>query len=321
MGPDRTLILARECLTEDAFWRMDAWADTPPERRGIALATSKGSFLSLLRAEPPPMHECAPDAIAREFARDLDARGPVQARVAACATGAHNLIAACEWVAWDVADVVLAGSAEAALHPLYFASFAGLGLLTSEGCRPYDERRDGFAVGEGAALFLVMRARTARDRGLRVLARVPGWATASEAWAMTGMEPSGECIEKCARRAFRMAEKSPPEMDLIQTHGTATTSNDTAEINFIRRMETHAPVCSLKGAMGHLMGSAAGVEIAACVAALAHGFVPGTVGCETPAAPDVRVQLLAENRAPELILKMSAGFGGQIAAVVLERGS
>jgi len=318
-GPDRTLVLAQDCLVEDDYWSLAPWNDTAPERRGVAVATSKGAFLSFLRADPPPMHEAAPDAVARALARELVARGPIQARVAACATGAMNLIAACDWVASGTADIVLAGSAEAALHPLYFASFAGLGLLTTQGCRPYDSRRDGFAIGEGAALFQVMRESMARSRGLRILARVPGWASAAEAWAMTGMEPSGELIEKCARKALGMVRVAPDDLDLIQSHGTATTSNDTAEIAFVRLLETPAPLCSLKGALGHLMGSAAGVEIAACVAAIADGFIPGTVGCEDQAAPDVRVQLCSERRVPKCILKVSAGFGGQIAAVVLTR--
>ncbi len=311
---DRTWTLARACLAQ-VPGELSALRTVDPCRIGVAAATSKGEVLSLLGADPPPHHLAGADALARRIASGVGARGPVQARVAACATGAHNLVAAAEWISSGMADVVVCGCAEATIHPLYAASFAGLGLLTPDACRPFDARRNGFAMGEGAAVF-VLASRPATERlGLAPLAWLAGWATGSDAHAMTGMNPDGAAHARLAARALADAGIVMGGVDYVQAHGTATVANDTAELAFARRACVPRLV-SLKGAMGHLMGAAAGVEAAACIASIAHGVIPGTVGFEASAAPDAPVLADAEVREVRAVLQVAAGFGGQMAAMV-----
>jgi len=315
-GEDRTITFARHCVGQIAAGGLGTVA---PERRGAFAATSKGEVLSLLAGGWPQLPTRGPDALARWIACDFDARGPVEARVAACATGAHNLIAAADALRGGTVDFAIAGCSEATLHPLYLASFAALGLLTPDACRPYDARRNGFAVGEGAALFAMCRRELATALGLPVLARVTGWATGSDAYATTAMNPDGKLLAHVARKALAMARIDVDSRDYIQAHGTATASNDTAELAFARELcGGRVPLVSLKGALGHLMGAASGVELAACIASLHDGFIPGTAGFEEPADASVRIQREPESRAVHRILKIASGFGGQVAAVVLQ---
>lgn len=315
---DRTWTLARACLAQLAP-TLEALRTLDPTRLGIAAATSKGEVLALLSPKPPPPHLAGPDALARHIARELGARGPVQARVAACATGAHNLIAAAGWIRSGIVDAAVAGCSEATLHPLYAASFAGLGLLTPGACRPFDARRDGFAIGEGAALFLLASRPAAERLRLEPLAWLPGWATGSDAYAMTGMNPDGAAHARLASRALHMSGMAMRGVDYVQAHGTATSANDTAELAFARRAGVPRLV-SIKGAVGHLMGAAAGVEAAACAASITHDLIPGTAGFEIPADPGVPVQSTSQARPVRAVLQVAAGFGGQMAAIVFTRG-
>ncbi|MDX2176913.1 MAG: beta-ketoacyl synthase N-terminal-like domain-containing protein [Candidatus Sumerlaeia bacterium] len=318
LGGDRTIDLLAWCHGELGEELAAAARLATPEERAVFAATSKGAVAARLAGELDWRH-AAPDAPARWLAERWPAAGSVQARVAACATGLHNVIAAAQEIADGRARAALAGCAEAALIPIYLATFARLGTLTAGECRPFSAGRDGFALGEGAALFLLIDADFARTLG--AAPRLAGWAIAGDPHSMTGMDPTGRAITAAASRALSRAGRRGGGLDLVQCHGTATLANDRAEAAALRVLgAAGAPANSFKGAFGHLTGAASGVELAALLGCMAEGLLPGTAGHGELAEDCAGVTIQREPRDGALsrALKISSGFGGQVGALVVD---
>lgn len=321
---DRSITMLRECHGQVArAWT--ALADlVPPERRAVAAATSKGALLAYLNHPSRRFHMgprlWAGDPAAR-LAGWCGAGGPNEAFVGACATGLANITRACEYILDDQADIAIAGSTEATLHPLYLSSFQNLGALSPNGCFPYDARHDGFIAAEGAALFVIARRSLAQRAGQPPIARLAGWAGGSDAFHPVGIDPSGATIAATIRRALRQADCSPDDIDWTSGHGTGTIANDTAEANALRAVfaGTTPRVHSFKGAVGHTMGAAGSVELAAMLAAMESGILPPTVGFaeHAPECAGLDVRAQAEERQTHRALKLSFGFGGHILAAVV----
>src|SRR6185436_13122038 len=149
-----------------------------------------------------------------------------------------------------------------------------------DACRPFDRRRDGLVIGEGAALFVVEPEARALARGARPLARVLGWGSTQDAYRMTAPRPDGASARRAMTRALVRAGLPPSSIDHVNAHGTGTPLNDPAEVLAIRgALGQHAervPVSSIKGAVGHLMAASGAIELAACLLALGDGILPGT---------------------------------------------
>lgn len=327
-GEDRGITMLREAFSQLAG-PLAACDFVPPERRAVAVASSKGGLLLYLEnpAEAPRrLMDLLPDAPARWLAREASAAGPVQAHVGACATGLLNIFAAAEWIAEDRADIAVAGSTEASLCTLYLQSFLSLGALNRNGCHPFDRRHAGFVAGEGSAVFLLASEAAAERSGLAPIARLTGWATAAEAHHSTAIRPGGESIVRLARKICRNADRTLGEIDAINPHGTATPQGDTAEAAAILGLyPDHGaapPVFALKGGMGHLMGASASVELAGSLAALDGGFVPATAGYQDAAdgCERLKVRRGSTDRKVGRVMKWSLGFGGHLAGCIIERG-
>lgn len=325
-GRDRTLVLLDSALSQVHRATDAVRAQVGPDRMGIAAGVSKGGVLGFLadgRAQASWLARLLPQEPACCLARELGLRGPATARVAACATGLHNLAAACDWVARGECDAALAACSEATLHPLYYASFQAMRLIAPDGCRPFDAARAGMTISEGSAVFLITTPATANAAGLPTLARVAGWSIGADASGPTTVDAAARGMLAACRRALAMAGTRPDEFDLLQCHATGTLQNDAAEARLSRELNAGAvPVNGLKGALGHAMGAAAGIEAAACVAMLRDGFLAGTAGFES-LAPDcagIRVQAAPTAHPVRRVLKVSLGFGGQLGALVLEAG-
>lgn len=272
-----------------------------------------------------------PDAPARQLARRFGARAGAHATVAACATGTLAVIRGAQAIADGQADVVVAGSSDASLHPLWFAAFRRMGVLAEAAdpvaaagaCRPFDADRAGFAIAEGAAAMVLESAESLRRRGAEPLARISGWATGSDPAGLAQLRPDGAPLAEIVKIACRRACVEPAGIAAIQAHGTGTLANDAVEINAIRTAcgpGVEIPVVSIKGAVGHLLGAAGAVELAvAALAASRRRFPPNaTLATPDPAFDGMRLPREAFSLGARPILKLSMGFGGHLAAVLID---
>lgn len=288
----------------------------PHLRDGAFDRASLAMTLDTLSGSP---HRHLPGRAARALARLFGATGPVQTSFSACAASAQAIADATLAIRRGEIRCALAGGHDSMTHPLGVLSFVLLGTLSDDRCRPFDRRRNGFLLGEGAAVLLLEHPDHARERGARPVARLLGAGTSVDAHAVTAPHPDGFGACLAMRRALQDASIRPEQVDQINAHGTGTLVGDRAEALAVARLFSHAvPVCSLKGAFGHTIAAAGAVELVASIAAMGRGFLPGTAGCEEP-DPDcpVNVQRAPERRTPGVILSNSFGFGGQNASLVV----
>jgi 3-oxoacyl-[acyl-carrier-protein] synthase II len=268
-----------------------------------------------------------PNAAAGAIAMLLGAHGPGFSVSSACATGSHAIGEAKRMLERGEADVVVAGGTEAAITPLCVAAFKRMGALSREGVsRPFDARRDGFVMGEGAAVVIMERADHARARGAEILGYVAGYGASNDAFHMTQPDKEGKGAEKAMRAALADAGVQPQDVGYINAHGTSTPFNDKIETHAIHSVFNGGspPVSSTKSAIGHLLGAAGAVEAVAVLGALQRGLLPPTLNFEQP-DPDCDLDYIPDGprEAPglEFALSNSFGFGGQNACLAFRRAS
>jgi 3-oxoacyl-[acyl-carrier-protein] synthase II len=259
-----------------------------------------------------------------------DLRGPAFGVVSACAAGAHAIGTAMRTIRGGDADAVVAGGAEAALTPLARAAFAAMDATSRCGVsRPFDARRDGFVMGEGAGVLVLEDAAKARARGAPVLAVLRGYGATSDAHHLTAPGPRGEGAAQAIRAALADAGACAGDIHCVNAHGTSTPLNDRAETEALKlALGCHAarvPISSLKGSTGHLLGAAGAVEAVAAVLALRARKVAPTVGHEL-ADPELDLDYVAgmartldvPDERGALAISNSFGFGGHNAVLVIE---
>jgi 3-oxoacyl-[acyl-carrier-protein] synthase II len=257
-------------------------------------------------------------------------RGPTFAVSTACASGAHAVGCALRMLQCGEADAVLAGGSEASLTPLARAAFGALDALSHSGLsRPFDVRRDGFVMGEGAGVLVLERGEPARRRGARILGTVRGYGASSDAHHLTAPREDGEGQAAAIRAALADAGAAATDIDYVNAHGTSTPLNDRAETEAIKlALGEHAasiPVSSTKSAIGHLLGAAGAVEAVATLLALRDRIAPPTLGLAEPEdgldldyVPGTARPLRLAGEGPPLALSNSFGFGGHNAVLCLE---
>ena len=306
-----------------------------PARIGIVVGTGVGGLGTLQRecqswlekgdraVSPHFVPMMMPNAAAGTIAMKLGAHGPGFSVASACATGAHAIGEAMRMIQRGEADAVVAGGSEAALVGLCIAAFRRMGAMSRENVsRPFDVRRDGFCMGEGAAVLVLEREEHARARGAEVLARVIGYGASNDAFHITQPDENGRGAIDAMRAALRDADVAPEDVGYVNAHGTSTPFNDRIEAHAIRTVlgEDGPPVSSCKGATGHSLGAAGAIEALACVEALRRGALPPTLGLEE-IDPECAADHVAgaPREAPDLevALSNSFGFGGQNATLVM----
>jgi 3-oxoacyl-[acyl-carrier-protein] synthase II len=257
-------------------------------------------------------------------------RGPSLAVSTACASGANALGCALRMLQCGEADAVVAGGSEAGLTPLARAAFGALDALSKSGVsRPFDVRRDGFVMGEGAAVLVLERAGDAHGRGARVLGTLRGYGASSDAHHLTAPREDGKGQAAAMTAAMTDAGVHAGEIDYVNAHGTSTPLNDRAETHAIKlalgERAGQIPVSSTKSVIGHLLGAAGAVEAVATLLALRERIVPPTLGLSEPEegldldyVPDAARPLLVGADRPALALSNSFGFGGHNAVLCLE---
>jgi 3-oxoacyl-[acyl-carrier-protein] synthase II len=264
-----------------------------------------------------------PNAAAGTIAMRLGARGPGFSVASACATGAHAIGEAARMIARGEADVVIAGGTEAGLNGLTVAAFKSLGALSKAGIsRPFDARRDGFVMGEGAGAVVLEAAEHARARGAAIRGRVAGYGASNDAFHITEPDREGRGATAAMRSALADAEAQPGDVGYVNAHGTSTPYNDKVETIALHNVFDGGapPVSSTKSAIGHLLGAAGAVEAVATLGAIERGLLPPTINYEEP-DPECDLDYVPDGprEAPglELALSNSFGFGGQNACLAI----
>jgi 3-oxoacyl-[acyl-carrier-protein] synthase II len=249
--------------------------------------------------------------------------GPVTIIANACASGANALGHAWDLLRQGQADRVLTGGYDALSH-LVFAGFDSLQALSPTRCRPFDQQRDGLALGEGAAVFALETVESARRRQARILGEIVGYGAATDVHHLTQPHPEGAAALASMDAACRSASLEPAQIGYLNAHGTGTVLNDAAEVMAINRWAgNHAPnlhVSSTKSSIGHLLGAAGAVEAAVCLMALQEQWLPPTSTLECP-DPIAQFPLVSTACAAsfEYAMTNSFGFGGANASLILRR--
>jgi 3-oxoacyl-[acyl-carrier-protein] synthase II len=257
-------------------------------------------------------------------------KGPSYGVVSACAAGTHAIGSAMRAIQCGDATAVVAGGTEAALTPLSRAAFVAVEALSPSGIsRPFDERRDGFVMGEGAGVLVLENGETARARGAQILAVMRGYGATSDAFHITAPPANGEGAAAAITRALRDAKITPEDIVYVNAHGTSTPINDRAETAALKTaLGEHArkvPISSTKSAIGHLLGAAGAVEAVATILALRARVVPPTLGLEQPDpeldldyVPLVSRPLELADGQRAIAISNSFGFGGHNAVLCVE---
>ena len=250
----------------------------------------------------------------------LGISSPCQVIANACASGTNAIGHAFECVRSGRYQRVLAGGYDA-LSELVFTGFDSLQASTPEKCRPFDRRRTGMVLGEGAALLELENLDSAQQRGASILAEIIGYGISTDNFHITQPDPSGIGPRQAMERAVQSARVSENKIDYINAHGTATLFNDAAEGKAINELFNGVPVSSTKSMMGHSLGAAGAVEAVVCLLALQHQFLPANINFEA-ADDDLDLNIVANESRPAFlrtVLSNSFGFGGTNASILMRR--
>lgn len=344
---DRTaqfaLVAAREAFHDSKLAHHD------PTRMGVSLGTAVGStcrleseFLLLSdsgrdwvldhRYAHPNLYDYyMPGSIAAEVARDVHAQGPVATISAGCTSGIDSVGHAMNLIEEGKADVVIAGASDAPISPITVACFDAIKATSNSNddpehaLRPFDRTRNGFVLGEGAAMLVLESLAHAQRRGAPVYAEISGYASRSNAYHMTGLLAEGEELAAAITAALIGGGIPPAELDYVCAHGTATAQNDRHETSALKKAlgaKAYAvPISSIKSMVGHSLGAIGSIEIAACTLVVQRGVIPPTANLHDP-DPELDldyVPLRSRNVTVNRVLNVGSGFGGFQSAIIISR--
>jgi len=272
-----------------------------------------------------------PSTLAVEVAWEVAAEGPTALISTGCTSGLDAVGHGAALIEEGSVDVVFAGATDAPLSPITSACFDAIKATSpnnddpEHASRPFDAERDGFVLGEGAAVMVLEEAAAARRRGAHVYAEVRGFASRSNAFHMTGLKPDGREMAEAIRVAMAQARADAEDIDYINAHGSATKQNDRHETAAFKRSlgdrAYRVPVSSIKSMIGHSLGAIGSLEVAACALALDRGVVPPTANLRNadPECDLDYVPLEARPHRMNVVLSVGSGFGGFQSATVLAR--
>ncbi|MBI2953020.1 MAG: beta-ketoacyl-ACP synthase II [Chloroflexi bacterium] len=333
------VVAAREAI-EDAGLEINA---TNAEQIGVVIGSAAGGIRTMLeqqkimddrgpgRVSPFFLPMMLADTPAGQVAISLGAKGPNMAVVSACATGGNAIGEAAEMIKRGDTPIVITGGTDSAVLPLTLAGFIVMRALADDNdnptkaCRPFDARRNGFVMSEGATILVLEDKDHAKARGARIYAELVGYGSAADAFHLAAPAENGEGTVRAIRMALRKAGLDASEVDYINAHGTGTPLNDKFETLAIKRVfGDHAYkllVNSIKSELGHMMGAAGAVEAMACVLALRDGIVPPTINYEN-ADPECDLDYCVNRpraAAINVALSNSMGLGGHNSCIILRK--
>jgi 3-oxoacyl-[acyl-carrier-protein] synthase II len=321
-------------------WEDAGAPDVEPERLAIDWATGIGGVWTLLdawdtlrergprRVLPMTVPMLMPNGPGAAIGMDLHARAGIRTVVSACASSTESIANAYDHLQDGLADVIIAGGSEAAIHPLPIASFAAMQALSKRNdepataSRPYDVSRDGFVLGEGAAALVLETEEHAKARGAKIYAELVGGSVTSDAYHITAPDPEGSAAARAMIAAIRNSGAELSDVAHINAHATSTPVGDIAEYNALRRvfgdLLEGIPVSATKASTGHLLGGAGAIEAFFTVMSLHERTAPPTINL-TEQDPEIPLDVVTEPRTlPDrdlLAISNSFGFGGHNAVV------
>ncbi|CBN54226.1 MULTISPECIES: beta-ketoacyl-ACP synthase [Kamptonema] len=263
--------------------------------------------------------DCLPHAGAIAAANFIGTRGPVLAPAAACATGIWAIAQAFELIQTGQCDRVIAGAVEAPITPLTLAGFNQMGALAQTGAYPFDSQREGFVLGEGAAVLVLESAELAKRRGAKIYGQVLGFGLTNDACYGTAPDLGGKSAIAAIEQCLSRSKLSVNDIDYIHAHGTATNLNDEHEAMLTEKLFPQGvAISSTKGATGHTLGASGALGAALCLMSLKHQILPPCVGLRTSL---FELDLVMAARGSKIgnTLCFSFGFGGQNAVIALGR--
>ncbi len=318
----------------------EAWADAgkpevEPERLGVEYATGIGGLWTLLngwdtlrekgprRVLPMTVPMLMPNAAAAAVSMDLDARAFARTDVSACASSTEAIANAYDHLQQGLADVIVAGGTESAIHPFTISAFASMQALSKRNddpataSRPYDVSRDGFVMGEGAATIVMETEEHALARGAKIYAEIAGGGVTSDSYHITAPDPEGRGAARAVYAALEQAGATPADVNHINAHATSTPVGDIAEYKALLAVfgdRVHdIPVSATKAATGHLLGGTGALEAIFTILALRDRMAPPTINL-TEKDPEIPLDVVTEARplgtGPLLAISNSFGFGG-----------
>ena len=335
-------VAAAEEAVRDSGWAPQT--DEDRERTGVMIGSGIGG-LGTIAATAIELHEKGPRRVSPFFipgslinlasgliSIEYGCKGPNHAVVTACSTGAHSIGDAARMVALDDADVMIAGGTESAICRLGIAGFIACRALSTgfngeptRASRPYDKRRDGFVMGEGAGVVVLEELEHAKARGAKIYAEVVGYGMSGDAYHITAPSSDGDGAYRCMQAALKRAGLSAGDIDYINAHGTSTPLGDEIELKAVERLvgAKAEGLCmsSTKSSTGHLLGAAGAIEAIFSILAIRDNIVPPTINLEDPSV-ETAIDLVpgvAQQREVNTVLSNSFGFGGTNASLVMRR--
>ncbi|MGP4046388.1 beta-ketoacyl-[acyl-carrier-protein] synthase family protein [Streptomyces sp. 2A115] len=345
---DRMVQFALTCLREAMQDSGIDPEDVDPGRIGVSIGTAIGCTMGLesqyaavsntgadwlvdhTKAAPWIFDYFVPTSLAREIAWAAGAEGPATVVSTGCTSGMDAVGHAFELIREGSADVMVTGASDAPISPITVACFDSIKATSpsnddpEHACKPFDLRRNGFVLGEGAAVLVLEEYEHARRRGAHVYAEMAGFATRANAYHMTGLRADGHEMAEAIRAAVDQARLDLDALGYISAHGSGTRQNDLHETTAMKKSlgarAFDVPVSSIKAAIGHALGSVGAIELATCALAIDNGTVPPTANLEVP-DPECDldyVPLTARDGRVDAALSVASGFGGFQSAAVLK---
>ncbi|MEU4766356.1 beta-ketoacyl-[acyl-carrier-protein] synthase family protein [Actinosynnema sp. NPDC023794] len=320
-----------------------------PGRTGVVVGTAVGSTPALeseyvrmsghggawevdeSKASPHYYDYYIPSSIAAELAVEVGAEGPVSVVSSGCTSGLDAVAHAVELVREGTIDRAVCGASDAPISPITIACFDAIKATTprldepERALRPFDKSRNGFVLGEGAAMFVIEELESARRRGAPVYGELSGFASRCNAYHMTGLRPDGVEMAAAITAALDQAGLAPTDIGYVNAHGSGTKQNDRHETAaFKLALGEHAyrtPVSSIKSMVGHSLGAIGSIEIAACLLALRHRLLPPTANWSErdPECDLDYIPVHAREASPEHVLSVGSGFGGFQSAMIISK--
>ena len=335
-------VAAAKMAVEDAKFTVEGM---DPVRAGVCVGSGIGgihTFLeqSLKYGEKGPSKISPffipmeiPNMPAGQISIALGFKGPNTAIITACATGTNCIGDALRTIQYGDADVMIAGGTEAAISPVAVAGFDNMKALSrnneepEKASCPFDKKRDGFVMGEGAGVILLEELEHAKARGAHIYAELIGFAMNADAYHITAPDPSGEMPAACMLQAIKDAGVKPEDINYVNAHGTSTHRNDLNETLACKKIfGDHAyklAISSNKSMTGHLLGAAGGVEAIATVMTIEHGIIPPTINYEDPDLEEGLdldyVPNVARKANVDVAISNNFGFGGHNASIVFKK--
>jgi 3-oxoacyl-[acyl-carrier-protein] synthase II len=303
------------------------------ERFGVILGAGSGGILSVERyfkalygggeSRPSPLLlvsfslATTTDYIAERF----DLHGPRTTAATVCSSSSAAIAFAYESILAGWADVMFSGGSDS-LCEVSYTGFNSLRLVDPESCKPFDKRRQGLSLGEGAGILILEEMNHAKSRGANILGEILGYGICADAYHLTAPEPHGEGIARAIAMALRTAGVNPSDVDYINAHGTGTIYNDVAETRGIKRVFARKakslPISSIKSMVGHCLGSAGAIEAVSTLVTIREGIIPPTIhyrvpdpSCDLNYTPNEAIQ-----RKVDIAISNSFAFGGNNVCLV-----